>query len=378
MLIGIDANPLLSEMPGGIEVYLDRLVRHFPQVGPRHRYRLYFNYFRSHHAARVRAFRACGIDTRVCRVPAQIMAPARRYARVPLEWLGGKVDVMLYQCLLPGPQRKGRTAITLHDIIPQLYPEYCESTTVDRYAARLRSSAVQADTVITVSQYSAKTITDHLGVPREKVHVVPNGIDERFAASTVKHRVPATLARYGITSPYVLFVGTHEPRKNIPRLVQACAALSARLRQRHVLVLAGKPAWGEPAVAEAIRKCDRQLRVLRIGHVASDDLVPLYAGAAAFCFPSLAEGFGIPPLEAMACGVPVVASDIPALREVLGKAAVLIDPWSVDALRDAIAHVLEDDIHAATLRARGAEHARSYSWRRTAQETLAVLELAVR
>lgn len=378
MLIGIDANPLLAARPGGIEVYLDEIVRHLPHAGPQHRYRLYFNYFRSHHRQRVTALRERGMETRVCRVPTQVMDPVRRYARVPLEWVAGKVDVMLYQSFLPGPQRHGRTALTVHDIIPEMHPELCEPQTASDYAARVRGSVRRADVLITVSQHTAQTVAGVLGVPRERIHVVPNGIDERYFDPEIHARVPDVLARHGIVPPYLLFVGTHEPRKNVARLVEACAAMHPRLRSRYTLVLAGKPAWGEAAVAAAMDRCAGRLRVRRIGHVAARDLAPLYAGAALFCFPSLAEGFGIPPLEAMACGCPVVASDIPALREVLGDAAALVDARSVEALRLALERVLDDETHAAGLRGRGAARARLYSWRRTARETLAVLERTAR
>ena len=374
MLIGIDTNLLLRTRPSGIEVYLAELVRLLPVVAPQHRYRLYFNYVRSRHNERVASFSACQVETRTCRIPPQLLEPLHRYAGLPIDWLTGKVDLMFYPSFVVQPQRHGRVVVTVHDLIPFTHPEFCEAWLIRHFTARVPQSIRRADAIIAVSRYTADTMSQVLGVERERVYIVPNGIHEQFRHVAGGGDPLETARRFGIDGPYVLFVGTHEPRKNLPRLLRAYGAMKSAVRRRHRLVLAGKGAWDEAAIAAAIAEVPADSRVIQLGHVAAADLPGLYYGASAFCFPSLVEGFGIPPLEAMASGCPVLAADIPALREVLGDAAMFADPLSVDALRDGLERVLEDADLQSTLRERGARRAADFSWERTARETVSVFE----
>ena len=374
MRIGIDANLLLRTQPTGIEVYLAELVRLLPVVAPQHRYRLYFNYLRSRHNERVASFSARQVETRTCRIPPQLLEPLHRYASLPIDWLAGKVDLMFCPSFVVQPQRHGRAVVTVHDLIPFTHPEFCEEWLIRHFTARVPQSLRRADAIIAVSRYTADAMNKVLGVERERIYIVPNGIHEQFR-HVARSGDPLETARcLGIDGPYVLFVGTHEPRKNLPRLLRAYGAMKPAVRRRHRLVLAGKGAWDEAAIAAAIAEVPADSRVIQLGHVTAADLPGLYYGASAFCFPSLVEGFGIPPLEAMACGCPVLAADIPALREVLGDAAMFADPFSVDALRDGLERVLEDADLQSALRERGARRAADFSWERTARETVAVFE----
>jgi glycosyltransferase involved in cell wall biosynthesis len=165
--------------------------------------------------------------------------------------------------------------------------------------------------------------------------------------------------------PYVLMTGTLEPRKNVPRAVEAFAGLPQDLRDRFELVVAGPPGW-ETAQIEAPD-------VRLVGLVPDDELPALYAGAAVFLYPSLREGFGLPVLEAMAAGTAVVTSNLSSLPEVAGDAAVLVDPYDVEAIRSGIGALLSDDARRAQLAAAGRERARTFTWERTARDTLALL-----
>jgi alpha-1,3-rhamnosyl/mannosyltransferase len=196
----------------------------------------------------------------------------------------------------------------------------------------------------------------------ERSHVVPEAADARFSTRVE----PARLDK-----PYVLAAGTLEPRKNLVRLIEAWAALPEAVRSRHVLALVGPTGWDVEATLAAARAHSDDVRLL--GYVGDDELVALYAGAAAFAYPSLYEGFGLPVLEAMAAGAPVVTSTASSLPEVAGDAALLVDPHDVRALRDALVAVLTDEGRATALRAAGRERAAAFSWERAAVETLAVL-----
>lgn len=374
MLIGVDANPLLNTQPSGIEVYLAELVRLMPTLAPQHRFRLYFNYLRPHHDTVAVSFAATGVEIRKCRLPRQIVGLLHRYACLPIDWLAGRTDLMFYPSFVVQPQQHGLAVVTVHDLIPITHPEFCETQIIRHFAALVPPSLRRADAIIVASRYSADAVMNVLGVERQRIHVVANGIHERFHAVANDKDDLATVRRYGLEGPYVLFVGSHEPRKNLPRLVRAYGAMKPELRRRYRLVLAGKGSWDEQAIATAIEDLPSDSRVARLGHVAASDLPALYRGARAFCFPSLVEGFGIPPLEAMASGCPVLAADIPALREVLGDAAMFADPFSVDALRDGLERVLEDADLQSALRERGARQAADFSWERTARETVSVFE----
>jgi glycosyltransferase involved in cell wall biosynthesis len=196
--------------------------------------------------------------------------------------------------------------------------------------------------------------------------VVPLGVDARFAGA-VASDVPR---RYGLERGYVLAVGTVEPRKNLPRLVRAFLGLPRGVRSGHRLAIAGAAGWSD---TETEQLAARHGDVVRLGFVPDDDLAALYAGAAAFAFPSLGEGFGLPVLEAMAAGTAVVTSNGSALGEVAGDAAKLVDPWSVESIRDGLIDVLTDDRLRSELAARGRARAAEYTWERTARETLAYL-----
>jgi glycosyltransferase involved in cell wall biosynthesis len=193
--------------------------------------------------------------------------------------------------------------------------------------------------------------------------VIPLGVDPRFAQA-VAGDAPA---RHGLHRPYVLAVGTLEPRKNLPRLVHAFAGLRRELREGHTLAVVGMPGWGD-AETERLAAAHREVRLL--GYVEDEDLPGLYAGAAAFAFPSLAEGFGLPVIEAMAAGTPVLTSNCSSLVEVADGAARLVDPLDVNSIRAGLEELLSDQALRDELARRGRERAAEFSWRRTARETL--------
>ncbi|HKP19973.1 MAG TPA: glycosyltransferase family 1 protein [Thermoleophilaceae bacterium] len=193
--------------------------------------------------------------------------------------------------------------------------------------------------------------------------VVPLGVDERFRDAE-RSDVPE---RHGLTGDYVLAVGTIEPRKNLPRLVEAYEGLPVELRERHRLAIAGGSGWKD---TETERLARTRNDIVMLGYVDDDELPGLYAGATVFAFPSLAEGFGLPVLEAMAAGTAVVTSDRSSLSEIAGDAAALVDPEDVASIRAALAGVLTDAATRTGLEQRGRARSAEFSWRRTAQETL--------
>lgn len=278
--------------------------------------------------------------------------------------------------------------LTVHDLSFLIHPE-CADSGLRRYLSQAVPRSVRrAAAVIAVSSTTAAALTNLLAVPAERIAVVGNGVDPQFrpADETEQAALPAILAeRFALSPGYVLTVGTIEPRKNLVRLLQAYAALQREWARRAgsddgvrrpapPLVIAGREGWlFEPVFREVARLgLGRAVRFLT--RASDGDLVALYRGAAAFVYPSLYEGFGIPPLEAMACGVPVAASTGGALPEVLGDAALTFDPLDVAAITSAIERILTDVPLRAELMARGQARARRYTWEGAARAALELFE----
>jgi glycosyltransferase involved in cell wall biosynthesis len=264
-----------------------------------------------------------------------------------------------------GPKR----VVTVHDvtflILRDRYPQarrlYMEGVT--RAAVRL------AGAIITPSNAVRRDVIERLGVRDERVVAIPEAPAPHFAPVTDAARLAAAREKYGLPERYVLSVGSREPGKNRPALLRAFARLPKR---GLALAIAGQPAWRYEDEQRLVERLGLGERVRFLGYVPDADLPALYSGAEAFAFPSLYEGFGLPVLEAMACGTPVVTSDGSALAEVAGDAALLVDPRDTDALARALERLLADEALRAELRARGLERAGDFSWERAARETLAV------
>jgi glycosyltransferase involved in cell wall biosynthesis len=216
-------------------------------------------------------------------------------------------------------------------------------------------------------------------VPASKIDVVYLGVSPRFAPVEDPVLVQSTTARYGIQSPYLLYVGTIQPRKNLLRLIDGWAAYVTSTPATPVtLVIAGKRGWLTEEIERRAVERGIAHRVRFTGYVDDDHLPALLSGAVAFLLPSLYEGFGLPVLEAQACGTPVLTSTTSSLPEVAGDAAILVDPTDTGAIRHGIARLIEDNDLREQLRARGLARVAGWTWERTAQQTLATLEAALR
>lgn len=261
--------------------------------------------------------------------------------------------------LLDGPG----SVVTLHDLAFLKFPE--AFTTAKRTYLRLivKASVLKAARVITPSQSSRLDVIEHFGAQPEKVVAVPLGVDEHY------RRVADMPSPF--EGPFILYVGTIEPRKNLPRLLGAFARLRAG-GYPHRLVMAGPLGWMYQEVYRAITSLDLQASVVILGFV--EDLLPWYNSADLFVYPSVYEGFGLPPLEAMACGTPVVTTSAGSLREVVGNAALLVAPDDEAGLLTAMESVLADSSLADRLRREGEMRSRSFSWDQTARETARVYE----
>jgi glycosyltransferase involved in cell wall biosynthesis len=265
-----------------------------------------------------------------------------------------------------------RRVATIHDVIPYIYPETSSRLDWLIYRCWLPLAVRRLDAIITVSEQSRSDIIRYLPVQPEDVTVIPEAASNIYCVLG-QAEIDSVLARHGIDFPYILYVGSVEARKNLPRLLEAYAKLREWSGQWK-LVIIGARKWKSNPVFDTVRRLGLEPHVHFTGYVEESDLPALYNGASLFAFPSLYEGFGLPVLEAMACGTPVVTSNTSSLPEVAGDAALLIDPIDVEAIASAMRRVLEDHTLSTEMRAKGLARAREFTWERTARETIAVYE----
>jgi glycosyltransferase involved in cell wall biosynthesis len=270
------------------------------------------------------------------------------------------------------------TVITVHDLSTLLFPELHVQGTVEMHEAKMRFVRNQADLVIAVSENTRRDVIEHLGVQPERVRVVYEAADELFHLIQDAQAVAATVRRYGLKpNRYVLTVGTLEPRKNQTRLVEAFHLLRQQGGARGLkLVLAGRKGWLYDGLFRRVEEIDLAEDVVFTGAVSARDLPALMNGALMLVYPSLYEGFGLPVLEAMACGLPVITSNVSSLPEVAGDAAVMVSPYDTEGLAEAIRRLIEDESLRTTLRNKGLAQAARFSWERTARQTICVYKAA--
>jgi glycosyltransferase involved in cell wall biosynthesis len=306
-----------------------------------------------------------GIRPATSWVPARVAHEAwKRVAWPRIEHWTGSVDVV-HATNFVAPPTRARVVVTVHDLAFATMPELCRPET-KAYGPLLRRALARGATVHAVSDYVSDALREHYAVPSERIVRIYEGAAPMMAAGD-----PAAGRALAGSPRYVLAIGTIEPRKNLPRLVRAFDAVAAG-HPEVILVVAGPDGWGTSAFAAAATASSARDRIRRLGYVTDRQRSDLLAGATALAYPSLDEGFGHPPLEAMAAGVPVVAARAGALPEVTGGAALLVDPTNEDALADALTHVLDDDTLRADLIARGHARVGEFPWSRCVDELVAL------
>lgn len=292
--------------------------------------------------------------------------------RVPLAVARARADLLHEPHYVLPPLTRCRTIVTIHDCIHLRLPEYLPSRAAFVYAhTMIRLAARKADRVLTVSEASKRDILHYTGVSPDKVTVIYNGLDERFAGTPDAATIDRVRQRFQLDHPFVLYVGNIKPHKNLERLIAAFAAARPDGPDGLKLVVIGDETSNYPSVRQAVHRHRLDKHVRFFGFQPAATLVVFYRLARAFAFPSLCEGFGLPPLEAMANETPVVTSNVSSLPEVAGDAALLVDPYDVASIADGIRRAVTDEPLRQMLIARGRERARQFSWRQAAVDTLA-------
>ena len=367
MLIGIDASRTAVPRPTGTERYAIQITRALITAAPHDRFVLYFN-----RPPKQALFPRDG------RVSWRVMPSMRLWThfRLSLEMLHRPPDVLFVPAHSLPLYHPPTSVVTVHDLGYLAFPqEHTHGARVARDLAN-RWSTWRARRTIAVSRATADDLLRHYAVPSSRIAVVYHGHDPAFQADHDSERLAQVRARYRLEGTYFLFVGTLQPRTNYERLLAAFDRLAAGRTPPHTLALAGMPGWQASRLKRALGKVRRPDRVRLLGYVDDDDLPALIGGAQALTLPSLYEGFGLPALEAMASGTPVLASNTSSLPEVVGDAGLLVDPLSVDSIAEGMRRLASDGALREQLRQRGLARARDFTWERAANETLAVLREA--
>jgi glycosyltransferase involved in cell wall biosynthesis len=298
-----------------------------------------------------------------------VSAPAWRRLGFELPALVRRERVDLLHVTYAAPMWPGcRVLTTVHDVSYRSHPEWFSVR--DRLVLRAGVGLTLAAGagVITISEHSRMEISQYYGVPKSRIPVTLLAGDPGLSQPSGEGTA-AELARLGIRSPYILAVGNLQPRKNLSGLIRAVGELKRKTPGSFQLVIAGKAKWRESDLFSEIRQLGLESDVCFLGYVSDETLTGLYRQATVFAYPSLYEGFGLPLLEAMACGVPVVTTRSTSIPEVVGEAALMVEATDTAALADAIGRVLADESLRAALREKGLKQAARFSWERTARET---------
>lgn len=266
-----------------------------------------------------------------------------------------------------------RTVVTVHDLGYLLYPQAHGRLSRLYLDMSTRFSAHAARRVIAISQATKHDLVKHYGVPSRKIRVVYHGRDEIFTPVVDDSKRREVAAKYGVGEPYCIHVGTLQPRKNLGVLVEAWWRLTGRMERPPQLLLAGKRGWLYESLIRDVREKGLGDLVKFADYVERDDLPALYSGAVALTFPSLYEGFGLPPLEAMSCGTPVIASTSSSVPEVVGDAAIMLDPHNAEAWAEVVHLLSGDRILRQALSRKGLARAAQFTWERCARETWGVI-----
>jgi len=364
--IAIDAHSVGTGLAGN-ETYAANLVEALAALDPGNRYTVYVT-----RQAAVERFagrwphvsvRRTLPHTPLVRVPFTLSAELRRRP----------VDLLHVQYTAP-PLAPCPVVVTVHDISFEHLPQTFKRRSWMQLRLTVRRTVRRAAHVIVPSEYTRLDLLKSYGLDPSRVSVVPLAAAGRFRPVEDASELERVRRRYGIGGEYVLAVGSIQPRKNLARLLRAYAGLRRERGRSNLpqLVIAGKPAWLYGETLRAVEAEGLRDSTVLTGYVSEDDLPALYTGALCFVYPSYFEGFGLPPLEAMSCGAPVVTGNLTSLPEVVGDAALTVDPLDPDAIAAAVARLIDDPALREDLRRRGLSRSRQFDWRGTARMTLQI------
>ncbi|MBA2339190.1 MAG: glycosyltransferase family 4 protein [Pyrinomonadaceae bacterium] len=366
--IGIDAHAVGTKLAGN-ETYIANLIEALAALDTPHRYTLYVTKQEAVERFRNRwprfSVRRTLPHSPLVRIPVTLAAELRRRP----------VDLLHVQFTAP-PLAPCPVVTTIHDLAFEHIPETFKRRSFTQLRLTVRRTARHAAHIITPSEFSRQDVIKTYDIKPERISVTPEAAAPHFAPVTDQELIEAIKRRYGIAGDYILAVGSIQPRKNLPRLIRAYANLRRKRPAGNLpqLVFVGKQAWLYAETLRALEESGVKAQTVLTGYVPEADLPALYSGALCFVYPSYFEGFGLPPLEAMQCGTPVITGNLTSLPEVVGSAGLTVNPFDEEQLTAALGKLIDDENLRAHLHRIGIERAAQFSWQKTAQLTLAVYE----
>ena len=366
--IAIDAHAVGTKL-GGNESYASNLVESLAQIDSFNQYTIYITTSEARDRFHGRwpnfKVRATLPHTPVIRIPLTLSAELRK----------NTVDVLHVQFTAP-PFCPCPTVVSIHDLSFEHLPGTFKRRSRMQLRLTVRKSARRAARILSLSEHSRRDIIETYGISPHRVTAIPLAAASHFAPVTDSRELQRVRHTYGIDNDYILSVGSIQPRKNLARLVKAYASLRGEFSADKLpkLVLAGKCAWLYDETLRALQETGLRDAVVLTGYVPEADLPALYSGALCFIYPSYFEGFGLPPLEAMKCGAPVIVGNRTSLPEVVGDAALTVDPFDVEAIAAAMKRLISDPELRKQLISKGQQRAGLFDWRETARRTLKVYQ----
>jgi len=381
MKIAIEAGVFANDRQSGVYYYTQRLLRALVEIDPDDRYNLvYFG----HPGGEAERF---GLAAPNLELHPITWLPRKLYSaflrtplRLPIDAVAGiSPDIFIFPRFVRWPLRgAAKSIVVVYDTSYLDYPEAMETAHFGWYLRRAVPHSLRAATsIVTISEATKRSLMQHYGIAASKITVITPALDHSIYRPTTPEVVATMKRKYGIKRDYLLYVGTIEPRKNIATILAAYHELPAELRGRYQLVLAGGKGWKDAAIAAEVAALDPN-DLVQTGFVAEEDLPTLYGGATLFIYPSAYEGWGMPVLEAMACGTPVITADNSSLPEAGGKAAHYVAGGDTGQLTAAMVQLLHDAKTRAAMAKRGLAHAQDFTWEHSATQLHRLLKKVYR
>ena len=364
MKIGIDIRVLASQRTG-IGRLVKELVSNLARVDKENQYILFYNTMKGSYPSDLPS--QDNFKSITARLPNKILNICWAYSSIPkIEFFTGPLDVFHGPSFQMPPTGKAANVLSIHDLVFHIYPDLAIPSSVRHFGARLKEYIKRADIITTISDSTAADIIKYFNVSPEKIRTIYPGAT--LLKHATDHEIEETRTKYGLSKNFILFVGCIEPRKNLARLLKAFER--SNLWQDFELVLVGPKGWHTDEILSTWENLKCQKRIRWIDYVGDEYLSPLYSGASFLAYPSILEGFGLPILEAMSVGCPVLTSNISAMPEVAGEAAYLVDPFNLDSIADGLLTMASDSALRKSLSELGYQRVTAFTWEKMARETI--------
>lgn len=371
MNIAFDAVPLISDRITGIGWCEVGQTMAMARLYPENSYSYsFFTSGDSSRTDRIKPFSGDNISLNFSGFSGYLYRGVSNFLPVPYSAFFGKnSDITHFFNYIVPPGVHGKTVVTVHDMVYKAFPETVRARTKYMLDTGLKRSMKRADLIVTDSEFSKTEILKYFPHHEKKLRVVPCGVDlQKFHPCHEPERIPEVKKALEIEGEYFLYLGTIEPRKNLERLIEAYNIFIQKVKDDPPkLVLAGGKGWLYDSIFARVKELKLEDKVIFTKYVPYEDMNPLMCGALAFVFPSIYEGFGMPPLEAMACGVPVLASDAASLPEVTGDCAVIVDAYSPESIAEGLIRLYSDEELRKSLGERGLKRAKNFTWEHSAE-----------